>query len=79
MVCLCLIKIWQKKPKPEYFTILPKIYHLLDEKVSNIYAMSLIAELSYDKILPPDYNFIKKLLLELRIDRFQEIKIFRGV
>lgn len=76
MICFSLLKIWEIKPKYEYFLSLTKSYSMIYQKVSGSLSLTLIAELSYDRSLLPSYSFIAKLL-EGNIKNDNEVKFFR--
>lgn len=62
MICFSLLKIWEIKPKYEYFLALTKAYPTIYQKISGQLSLTLIAELSYDRSLLPNYSFVTKLL-----------------
>lgn len=76
MICFTLIKIWEIKPKYEYFLSFIKSYSMIYQKASGSLSLTLIAELSYDRSLLPSYSFVAKLL-EGNIKKDNELKFFR--
>lgn len=78
MICFSFLKIWEIKPRYEYFLTLTKSYQIIYQKVSNQLSLTLFAELSYDRSLLPSYSFVRKLL-EINVKNESEGKFFRTV